>query len=569
MPARRARAHACLPTVAPNYCERGASNDSVSGSTAELTAPAVGAPRSLGSVALTRRLEGGRLYLVLAVGALLIGALTLLIPSTPSYDPWAWLVWGREIVHFNLQTTGGPTWKPLPVIFTTVFAPFGKAQPDLWLVVARAGAVMAAAMVFKLSWRLTRGIGNALAGERRRLLLGPALLAGVIAAVSLVFSDGFVSDNALGYSEGLMTALVLIALELHLDGRHRLAFAVGFGAALDRPELWLIWGPYGLWLWWKDPGARVLVGALFVLIPVLWFAPEYWGSGHFFRGVSRAQHVRANSPALKPCPFCSLLVDHAWPTVLLRLKVVAALAVGAAALVLLRAWHAAGTGWRWRPAGERQRSLAVLVVAGALGLGWWVLIGIMTQAGFSGNDRYLVLGAALIEIAGAVGWGWAAVELGVRLPRLIARRRAPAAGLVWPAVALLALGFAFVPGWVANSLIDVQRTHRALVFQAQLRSSAAAAVKHLGGKSHIYACGSVMTEGFQVPMLAYTLGVHTLDVRASPASKSDAGVPPNVIFQARAQRHSHLLPALGNWPGAHYKLVLRTRRFKVYEHCNG
>jgi len=50
-------------------------------------------------------------------------------------------VWGREIVHINLQTTGGPTWKPLPVIFTTVFALFGKAEPDLWLVVARAGAM--------------------------------------------------------------------------------------------------------------------------------------------------------------------------------------------------------------------------------------------------------------------------------------------------------------------------------------------------------------------------------------------------------------------------------------------
>ncbi|MFL5831720.1 MAG: hypothetical protein ACJ76X_17520, partial [Solirubrobacteraceae bacterium] len=142
---------------------------------------------------MTRGLEGGRLYLALAGVALVLGALSLLIPSTPSYDPWAWLVWGREIVHFKLQTTGGPTWKPLPVIFTTIFAPFGKAQPDLWLVVARAGALMAAAMVFKLSWRLTQGIGRVLAGERSRLLLGPALLAGVIAAVSLVFSDGFIS----------------------------------------------------------------------------------------------------------------------------------------------------------------------------------------------------------------------------------------------------------------------------------------------------------------------------------------------------------------------------------------
>ena len=56
-----------------------------------------------------------------------------------------------------------------------------------------------------------------------------------------------------------MTALVLIALDRHLDGAPRQAFAVGFFAALDRPELWLLWGPYGLYLWWKDPGARKLV----------------------------------------------------------------------------------------------------------------------------------------------------------------------------------------------------------------------------------------------------------------------------------------------------------------------
>ena len=60
-----------------------------------------------------------------------------------------------------------------------------------------------------------------------------------------------------------------------------------------------------------------------------------------------------------------------------------------------------------------------------LGVGWWVLISILTQAGFSGNDRYLVLGAALIEIAGGVGFGWAAVSLaraGARRARARGRR---------------------------------------------------------------------------------------------------------------------------------------------------
>src|SRR5579884_754971 len=131
---------------------------SVSAPTAELTAPAVRPPLAQSERAPRKLRPGGQLYLWLGLAALLIAACSLLIPSTPSYDPWAWLVWGREIVHLNLQTTGGPSWKPLPMIFTTVFALFGGAAPDLWLVVARAGAVMAVVMTFKMAWRVTRDL---------------------------------------------------------------------------------------------------------------------------------------------------------------------------------------------------------------------------------------------------------------------------------------------------------------------------------------------------------------------------------------------------------------------------
>jgi hypothetical protein len=531
----------------------------------------VAAPRRFPAQSLTRHLTGARLYFWLGGAALVIGALSLLIPSTPSYDPWAWLVWGREIVHFKLHTTGGPSWKPLPVIFTTLFAPFGKAAPDLWLVVARAGSVMAVAMVFKLSLRLTREIGGRLVEDGsagRAVLIGSALVTGVIAAISLVFSSGYVSDNALGYSEGLMTAIVLIAVERHLDGHYRLAFAIGFAAALDRPEIWLFWGPYGLWLFWKDPGARKLVIGLFALIPVLWFGPEYWGSGHFLRGVNRAQHPRSNSPAFAKCPFCTELADHAWPTVILRIKLAAALAVGGAGIVLLRRWR---SGLR-RLETPRERALAAVVAAGLLGLGWWIVIAIMTQAGFSGNNRYLVLGAALVDIAGAVGWGWAALELGARVRGLM-RSRTGSTGkpfgsaIDFSTVAALALAFAFVPGWVGNSLVDLQRTHRALIYQAHLRSGISAAVDKAGGRARVLACGSVMTEGFQVPMLAWTLGVHTITVEASPLSVSNPGPAPNVIFQTRAQRSAHLLPVVGAWKTTPYRLVALTRTFRVYENC--
>ena len=158
---------------------------------AELTVPSARADARAASVALTARIAGGRLYLVMAGVALVIAALSLLIPSTPSYDPWSWLVWGREVAHLDLQTTGGPTWKPLPVIFTTVFSLFGKAAPDLWLVVARAGALMAVAMVFKMCVRLTRQL--AMRGDDDVApagAFGPAILAGLVAAFGLTFAGG-------------------------------------------------------------------------------------------------------------------------------------------------------------------------------------------------------------------------------------------------------------------------------------------------------------------------------------------------------------------------------------------
>src|SRR4051812_35965806 len=68
------------------------------------------------------------------VGCLAVSALTLLWISTPTYDPWAWIMWGREIAHFDLNTTGGPSWKPLPILFTIPFSVFGDdVAPYLWL----------------------------------------------------------------------------------------------------------------------------------------------------------------------------------------------------------------------------------------------------------------------------------------------------------------------------------------------------------------------------------------------------------------------------------------------------
>src|SRR3954454_4870733 len=178
----------------------------------------------------------------LIAGSVTLAALSLLLPSTPTYDTWAWIIWGREVVHIDLSTVGGPSWKPLPVLFTAPFSLFAYAAPDLWLVVARAGALLALAMTFRLG---------------RRLAAGPwAIAAGLVAALALVTSTGFIRAMWPGNSEGLLIAFLLWAVESHLEGRRYGAYMVGLLAALLRPESCPLVGLYGLWLAGKAPGRR-------------------------------------------------------------------------------------------------------------------------------------------------------------------------------------------------------------------------------------------------------------------------------------------------------------------------
>ncbi|MBV9049191.1 MAG: hypothetical protein JOY58_13030, partial [Solirubrobacterales bacterium] len=119
-----------------------------------------------------------------------------------------------------------------------------------------------------------------------------------------------------------------------------------------------------------------------------------------------------------------------------------------------------------------------------------------------------------------------------------------------------------------KNVISIPATHRALIYQAHLREDLTKAVNQLGGSKSVLACGSVMTEGFQVPMVAWTLGVHTLQIEAPPLSAPYPPAP-NVIFQARDTSKASLLPALHDWPATHYQLVARVRTFRVYANCAG
>jgi hypothetical protein len=105
--------------------------------------------------------------------------------------------------------------------------------------------VFAVAMAFRLAARITVWFGASPAGRHglsRLLAYSPAVLAGGVAALTVLISPQYVRNGALGYSECLGAGLVLLAIDRHLDDKPRQTFIIGFFPALDRPEIWPFWG---------------------------------------------------------------------------------------------------------------------------------------------------------------------------------------------------------------------------------------------------------------------------------------------------------------------------------------
>src|SRR3954466_15017875 len=342
-------------------------------------------------------------------------ALTVLVPAAPTYDPWAWIIWGREIMHLDLSTVDGPSWKPLPVLLTTPFSLFGGLAPDLWLFVARAGAIAGVVMVFRLGGRFG------------------GIPAGVAAAVPYALASWTIRNGALGNSEGLLVALALGAVERHLEGRRGTAFALALGAALLRPEAWPFFGLYGLWLLWREPSLRRWVVLAFAALPALWLLPEWWGSGDLLRAAHRAQNPLGNSPAFAKDPvravldqFALMLPRPLWLGHIVQPVTLGLEALGVAAIVRVLRRDAA------RP------DLLVLAALLAGGLLWVLEVALMTSDGFSGNVRYLVMPAALVFLAAGIGVGWAVravlgARLSAALPLGLALGALVVFAFVWPA----------------------------------------------------------------------------------------------------------------------------------------
>jgi hypothetical protein len=374
------------------------------------------------------------------------------IAPAPSYDPWAWLLWGREIAHGTLSTEEMPAFKPLTVAVCAVLAPLGGAAPEAWVIVARAGMVLAVILAFVLG----RDLGGAAVG--------------VVAAVGVAFTGDLIGYSAAGAEPGWTIALALAGVLAWRADRPRAALACGVGCALLRVEAWPFLLAFGLVLWRRRPQDRPLLVACAVAIPALWFVPEWIGSGDVLRSGSRARMPNPGQPATEAFPAWGALRE-------------------AATLPLWPLW----IGALFAPRAARPLLFA--------GLAWIALVAVMAQAGFSGEPRYSLPGAALVAVAGAAGL----VALAGRWPVLV--------------VALLLVA-------AAPKLIDLPDLRSDQAYQRDLHADLARVIDRAGGREALLACGRPYVGDLRGPLLAYHLDVEKKLVAFVPR-------PPGVTFLSR------------------------------------
>ncbi len=395
-----------------------------------------------------RLLSWGRGYpfITATIVSVALAALSAaILPTVPSYDPWSWITWGREVVdpHLSFVMSGGPSWKPLPWFFTIVWALFGgAAAPTLWVITARAGGLLALFAAYRLGARLVDSPRWA------------AVAAGVLAAAGVVVTQEWFYYMFRGTSEPMLIACALWAIDRHLERRYGWAFVLGIALGLIRPEAWPFLIVYGAWLWIRfgSTRMRVLVVLGLFSLPFFWFVPPWIGSG---QPLLAASHAKDYNGHLGSDPFLTVLGRG------LDIQTIPLLVLGAVAVVM--AWLG--------PRGPRER-LTLWLGAGVAA--WWVVVVGMTLDGYPGLERFYLPAAGVTAVLAGVGI--------VRLAELAARGRTViAAGVI---VGLAALTIPFTGGRLNEASSQEKIASRAVTRLDQLSSAVAA----VGGHDRVFPC---------------------------------------------------------------------------------
>jgi hypothetical protein len=383
-------------------------------------------------------------WLFVCAGVLVVGTAAVFWARTsPGYDPYGWLVWGYQTVRLHLDVGGAPSWKPMTWLFTVPYALFGQLAYRLWMITAVTFALGAPIVAGRIVYRLSRE------GSELRW---PAIVGALFAGAALLGIVQYLHYVLSVQSDPMLVTLVLLAIDLHLSGRHRWAFAALWLASLGRPEAWPFVGLYAVWAWRERPQMRKLLVAGLLLIPALWFGIPYLSGNSPFTSANLAQHspraLHGNKITGTITRFRQLTY---WP-------VFAAAAAGVVLAGLRRNW-------------------TVLMIAGAAAL--WMLVEIaFALHGFPAVPRYMFEAAAATIVLAGVGVGWLLQGF------TASTRRAQAAGAL---VVAVLIGF-LVPDAVASFHWE----HKDLLHERARTTEIerlGAAITAYGGASRIRYCG--------------------------------------------------------------------------------
>jgi hypothetical protein len=426
------------------------------------------APAATNASAATSRRPLTALHWTIISAVALIGistALVLWAKTRPGFDPYGWLVWGHQTVIGSLDTNAAPSWKPLPFLFTVPYAVFGHYELWLWMITSLAISLSGVVFAGRIAYRLTDP-----RPERR----WAAFAAAVFAGAALLGIRDYWHYMLSGQSDPMIVSLCLAAVDCHLSGRRRWAFALGALASLGRPEVWPFLAAYAIWAWLRVPEMRWLIGAGAVVLLALWFGvPALTSRSPFVAGTNALGSGRALHNNRVFGTIDRFLDLHETP-----LEVLALLS---AAFAL------------WR----RDRVTVVL----ALGAVAWVIVEIaFALHGWPGLPRYMFQAAGMMVVIAAVGVGRLLAE-----PELLARgsRLATVGGIV----AALAIVGSLVPAAISRG-----RVERADLKVQRLRTKEinrlSGTVSRFGGAARLRRCGEPLTRLEYQTVLAWTLGVN-------------------------------------------------------------
>ena len=403
--------------------------------------------------------------------SLVLALLSAIIwPTIPSYDPFSWVVWGREVTdpHIGFFVGGGPSWKPLPFLFTTLYGPFAGA-PAMWVITARVGGIAGLIGGYRVSATLC---------ERAGLPRWAGVVAGVFAALGIGLTVDWSYYFFRGSSEPILIAVALWAVDRWLAGRHWTAFILLAIEGLMRPEAWPFLLLFGGWLVWRERSARSIAIVALALIaqPVAWFVPPWISTGQPFEAAS---HAASYNGHLGSDPFTTVIGRgrQLQPLPMLVLGVIAVLLAGWGSREQLRSI------WRER----RPAPVPPELVIGALVVAWWVVVVGMTLDGYPGLQRFFLPAAALTCALAGVGL----VRVGCLAAEVFAAPLGRGHRLRVPlAVGVSALLVVVSWHWF-RPRIEFARAQEPLAATAVHRiDELGQAIRVLGGRAKVLPCGS-------------------------------------------------------------------------------